>query len=387
MTIPSRPTLRTVAREAGVSASTASAVLRGAAIVKPSTVEKVLEAARRLGYQRNTAASVMASRKGGGHAHLLSIAVVTHMDSREARPYQWLAVDRIVRHALDRGFLCQHVNLPGVEEASDASRRLVAQGIDGIIFFRWEPVHQAPVLKFDWNSFCVVTHQPEFRSLGIDVVRPSLLLSVTSLLREAASQVDGGMGIVLHHHEPVNQDDRARFAAAAAFQKLDIPRGEPKIPILWKPIEKGLEQAAKNLRKWMKRHEPSLVVGFNPLVGEALDRIGYRVPEDCRLLLMNRPLTDPKYAGLLAEHDAAPAHLVEMLERKIRENIRGLSRSPIDTIYPLPFMPGSSFPDFRVEDSALENFSLPPGTLDSRQSDSDVAPSLRSTPQSAVRDS
>ena len=52
----SRPTMRDVARAAGVSAMTVSRVVNGEPTVLPETVARVERAIRRLGYQRNEAA-------------------------------------------------------------------------------------------------------------------------------------------------------------------------------------------------------------------------------------------------------------------------------------------------------------------------------------------
>jgi DNA-binding LacI/PurR family transcriptional regulator len=61
---PARPTMRDVARAAGVSPMTVSRVVNGEPAVLPETVARVERAIRRLGYQRNEAARRL-RRKGG----------------------------------------------------------------------------------------------------------------------------------------------------------------------------------------------------------------------------------------------------------------------------------------------------------------------------------
>ncbi|MBO9625797.1 MAG: LacI family DNA-binding transcriptional regulator [Microbacterium sp.] len=58
---PARPTLAQVAARAGVSLKTASRALGGESYVSAKTLATVLEAARELDYQRNSAASLLAS--------------------------------------------------------------------------------------------------------------------------------------------------------------------------------------------------------------------------------------------------------------------------------------------------------------------------------------
>ncbi len=59
------PTLRDVAKEAGVSVTTASAVLRGSDGVKDSTRQKVLKAAQVVGYSANLSARFLKQGKSG----------------------------------------------------------------------------------------------------------------------------------------------------------------------------------------------------------------------------------------------------------------------------------------------------------------------------------
>ena len=59
---PARPTMRDVARAAGVSPMTVSRVVNGEPAVLPETVARVERAIRRLGYQRNEAARRLRSR-------------------------------------------------------------------------------------------------------------------------------------------------------------------------------------------------------------------------------------------------------------------------------------------------------------------------------------
>ncbi|NLX09575.1 MAG: LacI family transcriptional regulator [Chloroflexi bacterium] len=65
------PTIYDVAREAGVSYSTVSRTLSGYEFVKPSTREKVLRAAEKLGYVPNHQARSLA----GGRSHLIGVLV------------------------------------------------------------------------------------------------------------------------------------------------------------------------------------------------------------------------------------------------------------------------------------------------------------------------
>jgi LacI family transcriptional regulator len=70
---PRVPTIFDVAREAGVSYSTVSRTMNGYEFVKPSTREKVMQAAKRLGYVPNQQARSLA----GGRSNLIGVLVPT----------------------------------------------------------------------------------------------------------------------------------------------------------------------------------------------------------------------------------------------------------------------------------------------------------------------
>ena len=63
------------ARASGVSLSCAAAALRGAPTVKAATRERVLAAARRLGYRRNPMASMLASQRTRKSRRLIEIGL------------------------------------------------------------------------------------------------------------------------------------------------------------------------------------------------------------------------------------------------------------------------------------------------------------------------
>ena len=75
-----RPRLADVATEVGLSAASVSLVLRGAPGPSPATRERVLAAAQRLGYRRDRAASLLASRRSGTLGVVLDIRSTYHAE-------------------------------------------------------------------------------------------------------------------------------------------------------------------------------------------------------------------------------------------------------------------------------------------------------------------
>ena len=339
------PTLEDVARRAGVSPSTASAALRASPVVRPDTAARVLQAADALGYQRNTAASVMASSRGRSGAKLLSIACLTLVEgaSGERQGRNWAG--QVLNHARRRGFLAEHHNLRSPADAPAIAERLWRRGTDGLILLRMEPLEAPPVLDIPWERFCVVSRQPEHRQQGIDVVRASfrqpMKLMLDALVRHGFRRI----GFILTHHDPFNDDDRGRLGTIEVFRQIDGPPESAEIPVLRNVFLKIEKQP---IVEWMKRYRPEVVCGFNNLSLEIIEEAGWRVPEDVRYVGLDvggRQIG--RMAGLTSNHEAAVEPLLTALERKVRRFERGISDHAIESIYPLPFRPGGTLPGIR----------------------------------------
>lgn len=125
----SAPTIRDVARTAGVSTATASRVVRGENLVRPEKVDAVMRAVEELGYVPNSAARGLVERRVG------AIAVV--FPEREGRvfadPFFGAAVSG-VSSALDGSDLQMLLVMTGSDDSGERMRRFVrGNHCDGII--------------------------------------------------------------------------------------------------------------------------------------------------------------------------------------------------------------------------------------------------------------
>jgi DNA-binding LacI/PurR family transcriptional regulator len=108
-------TLKDVAKEAGVSPSTASGALRGLNFVKPQTVKKVVAAATKLQYTVNESASAL--RTGRTNTYCL---IVPNL----AIPYYGLLTDELATELNSRGM---KLNIQITRADEDTERQLIKQ--------------------------------------------------------------------------------------------------------------------------------------------------------------------------------------------------------------------------------------------------------------------
>ncbi|MFL6133017.1 MAG: LacI family DNA-binding transcriptional regulator [Nocardioidaceae bacterium] len=114
-----------VARHVGLSQATVSRALRGDASVTPKTRERVLAAARELGYVPHSAARTLVTRRSRAVG-----VVVADLSS----PIYPVIVDSLQRRLDERGYrmiLIRDPDRPGLENATDV---LTSATVDGLIF-------------------------------------------------------------------------------------------------------------------------------------------------------------------------------------------------------------------------------------------------------------
>lgn len=129
-----------VARRAGVSQKTVSRVMNGEQYVSPAVRERVLEAARELGYRRNTAARAL----NLGRFH--RIGVVSLGSALYGPASQLAAIERAARGT---GYSLSIVStLEGeVGGIAEAVEQLLGQGVDGIVVS--EPIDEGEEFRLD----------------------------------------------------------------------------------------------------------------------------------------------------------------------------------------------------------------------------------------------
>ncbi len=208
-----RVRLEDVAAEVGVSTASVSLVLRGVAGPSPETRERVLEAAARLGYRADRAASLLARKR----THLLGVPVVLRDAFRaELAEEVQLAADRA-------GYA---VALQAVTPAHDEVRAVEAlldQRCEALLLLSPE-LPPAALAELGARTPLVVVGR-HVAPDGFDVVRVADDLGVAAAVEHLRAlghrrivHVDGGRAATA-------DDRRAGFAAAAGPDGRIVPGG------------------------------------------------------------------------------------------------------------------------------------------------------------------
>lgn len=261
-----RPTLVDVAEAAGVSRALVSIVMRGAPGAAEATREKVLEAARKLGYRADSRARLLRSSR----TRLLGLSFSS------SQPFHAEIVDAAYAEAAARGY---EIALSAV-----ASGRPETRAIEALL---------------DVGSEAVILVAPTLSNE--DLARYSRQVPVVGLLREdvgegvdsVSSDDQAGIRLAVDHltglgHRRIVHVDGGTAVSAdqrrEAFRTEMLARGLEPVTVPGGPTEEDGLGAGQVLQADM----PSAIIAFNDRsalgIMESLRAAGLRVPSDVSVL-------------------------------------------------------------------------------------------------------
>jgi LacI family transcriptional regulator len=302
----SRPTLRTIAEQAGVSHTTVSLALRNSPLILPETRKRVLAIADELGYRPDPMVGKVMSTLRFASPGSRTLAYIT----KQASDPDWInhrTYGSWYRGASTRvSQVGYNLDVFPLDDPSMTGRRLERilyhRGIRGCIF--------APMttpmahLNFDLEQLSSVV-------LGQGLKRPMLnrisnnqsqtLLIAARMLRRRGSRRVG----VLLPGDGNKLADYQWTSGLAIFHEL-IPRSQ-RIPLLQIP---GWDRRV--FMKWFEKYRPDAIAGLGTNFMPWLEKKGLRVPEDIQVAVLDRSENE-NFAGVDQHHDLAGAAAVDAL--------------------------------------------------------------------------
>jgi DNA-binding LacI/PurR family transcriptional regulator len=216
-----RPRLQDVANEAGVSTATVSLVLRGAAGPSGATRERVLDAAARLGYRPDRAASLLARRR----SRLIGVL----MDVRSTFHAQ--LVEDVHEAAEEHGYDLVLSTVTRTRGEDRAIETLLDSRCEALVLLGTEaPVARLSALD---RQLPVVAVGRPVPSAGVDVVRAAddegvgqAVDHLVGLGHRRITYVDGGPGVIAAGRRRGYQRAMRRHRLGGHLQVLAGDRGE-----------------------------------------------------------------------------------------------------------------------------------------------------------------
>jgi LacI family transcriptional regulator len=324
------PTLHEVAKRAGVSISTASRCLSGAAKVAKSTQLRVLAAATAAGYHHNTLVGqvMRATRKGVAQNHLGTIAFVTPV----ADSHEWRATPTLCRNweaARERaeafGFSITEFTLSSRGMTGGRlGKILAARGISGVLLaaFPTEP-HE---ISLPWDDFAFVQVGHRIKSPRLDCVVSDHTEAITLAARMIAGCGFRRIGLAIEKYQDEITDGRWSLGHAGLRSTMpDLAEIPPLLPA---------QMNAELFLGWVDRHAVDCVLTLSTFRNEPnlmetwLATHERQTSRNIGLVSLDVTSVHADWSGIEQHSDEIGRAAVDMLFSKLQAGERGVPRIP-----------------------------------------------------------
>lgn len=321
-----KTTLSEVARAAGVGLGTASRALNGGMGVSRQTQQKVEQAVRRLGYQANPVASLLARHRGTESAAL-----------KVALPRASLLPKRIIDTAAHgTGVSAEQFDLSSFKNPGQILRVLHARGFDGLLlnFNSW-PWDEDKTLAVNWRAFTVIKTGRVFPKLRFHVVRHSAFDFMNQALERLLAKGFRRIAVVLYRTGS-ETDDRARLGCVMATAQAWRHRGVHLRYRHWRAGD--MHEADPAVDRWLRQYQPDAILCFHRLMLDSLRHDGWQFPQDAAAAAVLSSTDHEQGDGtcLTSGNDRSDSYSLKVCFRALAELIRrgekGAALNPIEYV-------------------------------------------------------
>jgi LacI family transcriptional regulator len=335
----SRPTLQDIANLAGVGKATVSLALRNHSKISAATRARVQAAAEQLHYRPDPALARIAAHRWRTREHPsdLTIAFVT-MDHPWTKEEPLVDLRKGATEQGDRmGYKVEHFRLDDFPGPEQLARVLFHRGIRAVIV---GPILRCDFVgRFPWASFVSVGCQMGYHLPPVNIVVSDFHHAMVRAWQEAVNAGYRRIGLaMLRELEAVDLFDKV--SAALFCQERLNPELTP-IPLQHFPLEDRSE-----LRAWLRKHVPDVVIGFNDTVHWWLKEAGLDVPNDVGFISLDTQTAEgpanPVLTGMNPDYGFIGRSAVSQLDILLRANQEGIPERPLTVHVPSVWIPGET---------------------------------------------
>jgi len=335
------PTLRTLAKQLGLSRTTISDALRGSPRVRRETIERVQKAAEEAGYHRNplTGAVMSLLRRSSGQEFRGVIAALEMVPSdrpEHADRYGRAIMSGITKRANELGFKVEKFEIsPDGMRLERLDTILHTRGIQALVIL---PAIGFPDFsQLDWSRYTGVytdyyIDRPQLHCVCSDHYR-----SMVSLLQRLHMFGYRRPGLFID----IQLDERLQFRWEGAFVALQkyLP-GITEVP----PLRLG-ETTREAFCEWFKQYDPDVVIGHEAEAMAWMREMGARIPETHGFVCLNSLRAPRGCASLDLRTAELGERAVELAAAQLLHNELGIPRQPSLTTIPALWNEGPTVRD------------------------------------------
>lgn len=339
---PTEATLQDVAREAEVSMMTVSRALRGVPKVAAETRARVLEIAKRLGYQPDPhLARMMKLVRGRKRVRIRAVMAVIreHVphDDLLSPSYQYVPISDIRQRALGYGYEAEEFWLGKDGLTPKRLQRILhARGIEAVLVSPQSA--QLPCSEIDYSPFAAVTFGFAMREPALHLCAGNMNLGIQLAAGKLRARGYRRIGVAITRWI----DDRSQNGYSGGwFHFQQQLTAKEQVPMLLLP-HNNISRSFAAFSSWMEAYKPDALISFDTHVPSWLKRMNLRVPQDIGFVVHDWTPAMKEYAGIFQRRDHLAAAAVDHLVTQISQHERGVPTVPRQIMLPAEWVDGPS---------------------------------------------
>lgn len=339
------PTYKEIAAACAVHVSTVSRALNNHSSIPLGTTERIRAIAEGLGWHPNPLASAYMAHLRSTHSPSFKATLGVILDRPFPLPHKvdCTNLEKMIvgfkRRATEYGYGTDLFSLvdPGLS-GSRLDRALSSRNITGIVIGNLSEAGKAPFV-IDWSRYASV-------ALGYPLTDP--------MVHRVATDTTHGFQLVIskalelgYRHIGVSiskqYDARTNHALlrAARYWQGERDRKTTKIDTLLFEEEEP-ERSIEEVAAWLDRCRPDFAVGN--WVYEAIQSLGWRIPEDIAFASLDRSSDFPSHAGLDQDYAISGALAADIVIAEVAHNRRGIPPVPVEHLFRGHWVDGPTAP-------------------------------------------
>lgn len=337
----SRPTIRLLAKKAGVSPTAASLALRGSTKISLQQRKRIVALAIEMGYRPDAkVAELMAYlRAGPKDENGDTIAYLRQLpgedESLDDLPFRGY-LPGVLRRADSLGYRVESFSIgPRYLNTATVQRILDTRQIRGVIIAPVANPHLQ--LDLDWSNLAVVrlgytTAHPHSHRVAGNAYR-NMALCLQSLRKMGYRRI----GLALSSYDSMRVEHQWRAAFADDWQQCAATNRVPFCNL-----------SVDHFGKWLGKSKPQVVVAVNNEVKSRIEALGFSVPEDIAYVKVGLESSEDGLCGIATDFERIGELAVEQVISCIHRNEFGLSLHPQTITIEGVWRHGSSCPPCQI---------------------------------------
>lgn len=319
--------------------------LRGHPSIPPSTRDRIVAAAGRIGYQRDSVFSALSNRRARAQTRNFApgIGYVVNRSPENGyfrRSHYRMLVEGARKQAEALGYRFELLFVDeGYHNSTSLYEHLKKEGITGLIIGAFESSRAA--VDLDWSEFCVVKIDSRHMDPPVTFISTDQLNGVRLAIQKMRGLGYARVGLAVGIEDEEGTDDM--HLSGYLLEQPELPARE-FIPPLFFPRGAVAADAIPLLRTWLEQNRIDAVVCNWTYIRTMVAEAGYRCPEDiaCACLCLGR--RNSALAGLVANMDLVGQRSAALLATLMRSERRGIPASATTTYVQGIWYDGTSAP-------------------------------------------